>query len=88
MISYKVSMDMVSFNLMRVLMYSISWTLKLLAYKVLSYSYEKGEISKVNIYLVWASQKVHMIMINSVAMDLIPYSIRAMFQSNGLPFWR
>jgi hypothetical protein len=29
-----------------------------------------------------------MILMNSIAMDLIPYSIRTLFQSKDLPFWK
>lgn len=36
-------------------------------------------------YLIKISQKVHMIVFNTIALDLIAYSLRALFQSKNLP---
>lgn len=87
MINMKVSLDIFGFDFLRVILYSASWILKFVAYKLLRSAISSGEIGKASCYLIWISQKVHMVLLNSIAMDLIPYALRTLFHSKGLPAW-
>ena len=87
MLSMKVQLDIFSFDLLRVILYSTSWIIKLIAYRMLKTAKSSGQIGKINCYVVWISQKFHMVILNSIAMDLIPYSLRTIFHSKGLPAW-
>lgn len=88
MTTFRVNLDIFAFDSLRTIFYTVSWILKFIAYKILSSSWTSNRIGKASCYIIWISQKVHMILVNSIAMDLIPYSIRTLFQSKNLPFWK
>ena len=68
-------------------LYSSSWFLKLVSFAILRSAKNSGTIGKPGCYAIWISQKFHMIILNSIAMDLIPYTLRTIFDSKGLPAW-
>lgn len=85
LINMKVQLDIFNFDWIRVVLYSASWILKILAYKVLSSAKKICQIEKASCYLIWISQKCHMIIVNSIAMDLIPYTLRTLVHSKNYP---
>ena len=84
MLEYKVAFDPFEHGFMRAVFYSVSWALKLLAYLLLSSVIHKGSVKKWHAYFIGISQKVHNVAMNVVALDLIPYSLRALFQAQNL----
>lgn len=81
LVKYKVAFDILEVNFLRAMIYSISWVIKLIAYVALYISVRNNLIGRLKCYFVHISQKVHMIALNSIALDLIPYSIRAIFHT-------
>lgn len=79
MLKFRVSLDIYEANLIRVVLYSFSWVIKLVAYALVYYSICSETISKPLCYFVHFSQKFHMVFLNAVAIDLIPYSQRTIF---------
>lgn len=69
----------------RILIFGVSWFLKLIAYAVLSRMKSTGKVVKALAYYVSMSQKVHMIALNSVAIDLIPYTLITILHTRDLP---
>ena len=83
MINYKVGFDAFELQLLKVSIYSVSWLFKFFAFGTLAVSTSTRKIGKKACYLIAFSQKLHMIGLNSVALDVIPYSLRALFQTSS-----
>ena len=75
----KIAEDVFEFNTIRAIIYAVSWVWKILSWLVIWHAASRGSIGKLGCYFVSASQKVHMISVNSIALDLIPYGIRTLF---------
>ena len=45
----------------------------------------RGEVKKLLAYFISFSQKVHMIALNSIAIDLIPYTLITLFHTRDMP---
>ena len=84
MLRYRVAMDIFELSLLRVIIYSISWVLKLISFALISESIRTGKVGKAVCYFVQISQKLHMIASNSVALDLIPYTLRTLFHASEI----
>jgi hypothetical protein len=83
MIKYKIAFDVIEISLIKVTIFAVSWCLKLLAFWLISRSVRTKNINKLKCYYIAFSQKLHMISLNTVALDLIPYSLRALFQTSS-----
>lgn len=81
----KVSLDIYEVDTLKMMIYWVSWALKLVAVLLLQISISNLRISKGTAYFVSISQKIHMIALNSIALDLIPYCLRTIFHSRYLP---
>ena len=80
MLRYKVAFDVFEGNFIRVVLYSLSWLLKLTSYAIINLAVKKKNLVKVSCYFIYCSQKIHMVTMNSVGLDLIPSSHRTLFQ--------
>lgn len=65
------------------MIYTASWLFKLVAFFLLGIAVRRRKIGKSVCYIVSISQKFHMISLNTVALDVIPYSLRAIFQTSS-----
>lgn len=81
------ALDIFEVNLLRVVIYSVSWFLKIIFAALLTLAKAKKHIPKVLAYLISGSQKVHMIALNSIAIDLIPYTLITMFHTKEMPIF-
>lgn len=81
---YKIALDIFEINLTRVIIYSVSWLFKIVSYLIIAWSFRYKNLTKITCYLVLASQKIHMVALNAVALDLIMYGLRSMFQVSEL----
>jgi hypothetical protein len=79
MIKYSVALDPLNSNLIRIGFFAGTWVLKFLGFLLIWRSSSIDQIGKFKTYFVAFSQKIHMIAVNVVAIDLIPYSLRALF---------
>lgn len=85
MIKYKVAFDPLEADNIRMIIYTISWALKILSSIILWKKIEANRIEKWEAYLIAVSQKIHLSAINLIVLDLITYSLRAIFQSKNQP---
>ena len=76
----RVAVFIFELNIIRVAFYLTTWAVKILSYFLLNYSKTSGKISKITCYLIHYGQKAHMVALNTVLIDLIPYTTRAIFQ--------
>lgn len=74
MIKYKVALDPIETNTLRVGIYAFSWLFKIIAILLLNFSLKRNSIGKVGGYAIALLQKFHMIAVNLAALDIIPYS--------------
>ena len=81
MIKYRIAFDVFEVQFLKVVIFSASWCLKLLAFWILSAAVRSRSVSKLSCYFVAFSQKLHMVSLNTVALDVIPYSLRALFET-------
>lgn len=86
MIKYRVAFDIFEVNLLRVILYSVSWFFKILSYVLLEIAIRKKNLVKVSCYFIAFSQKAHMITFNVITIDLISYSHRTLFQQTDASF--
>lgn len=70
---------------MRIIVFGVSWFVKILANIILILMKKKGRVFKALAHLISISQKVHMVALNAVAIDLIPYSLITIFHTRELP---
>lgn len=81
----KVAIDVFEVNLVRVVIYGVSWLLKIVACCMLLRLKKTGKAEKALVHIINISQKVHMIALNAVALDLIVYALITIFHTRGLP---
>ena len=79
MIKYKVALNPLETNSLRVGIYACSWLFKMFGILLLHISQKKNSIGKFGGYTIALLQKFHMIAVNLAALDIIPYSQRAIF---------
>ena len=80
----KVALDIFEVNLIRVIFYGASWILKILTFILLWRAINSGKVGKAVAHMVSISQKIHMISLNSVAVDLIPYTLITLFHTRNI----
>lgn len=85
MIRYRVSFDIVEINLILTIFYSASWLLKIISYFIIEVAIRYRNLTRITCYFVSISQKIHMIAFNAIAIDLIPYALRTLFQASTCP---
>lgn len=78
MLRYKVALHIFEANMIRVVFYLTSWLLKIVSFILLEMSAKSGRIHRTTCYFVFISQKVHMIALNVVALDVIVYTTRVL----------
>lgn len=81
----KVALHIFEVNSIRIVIYAASWFLKLIVGIQLGCMKQKNTVVKVSAYLISISQKVHMIALNAVAVDLIPYCLITIFHTRDMP---
>lgn len=79
-----VALDIFEANPSRMIAFGVSWLLKIISNISLLVMTRKGKAIKALAHLVSISQKVHMITMNAVAIDLIPYSLITLFHTQNL----
>lgn len=83
----KVALDIFEVNPLRITIYGVSWLLKTIFTILLIVAKSREYIPKAQAYLTSISQKVHMIALNSIAIDLIPYTLITLFHARRLSFF-
>lgn len=71
--------------MIRIMIFGASWLIKIIAQITLALMKSKCKVAKSLAYFVSVSQKLHMVALNSVAIDLIPYSIITLFHTREFP---
>lgn len=80
----KVALTVYETDQLRLSVFGVSWLLKILANLVLILMRKNGKVVKGLAHFVSISQKVHMVAVNSISMDLIPYSLITLFHTRDL----
>lgn len=80
LLKYKASLDVFEINLIRIIFYCASWIFKIISYILIRRGMGTRPVRKGMSYFVWISQKIHMVALNSIALDLTPYAERTLFQ--------
>lgn len=80
----KVALDIFEVNPIRITFYGVSWLIKMLAYTAIHIMKKRTTVVKSLAYFVSISQKVHMTALNSVAIDLIPYTLISLLHTRDL----
>lgn len=85
MVYYRVSFDIFEMDLIRSVFYGVSWIFKIISYCLIHLGIKNRALVKKGVcYFVLISQKIHMIALNVIAVDLIPYAERALFQASEI----
>lgn len=84
--SENVAIDLFEYKIVNIIIFLISWSVKIFATGILKKANRSGKITKGKCYLIYYSQKIHMIAFNLIALDLIIYGIRTVFHSENLNF--
>ena len=87
MSKYRVPLDPMETNFVRVVTYFASWILKILCFFLLRKSLTSWRIGKFQCYLIAFIQKFHMVSINLAALDVLPFCQRALFQTQDTSFF-
>lgn len=83
--SKKVALSVFEVNLLRMLIFGVSWLLKIIANLSLIVMRKNGRVIKGLAHFISISQKAHMIALNAVAIDLIPYTLITILHTRELP---
>ena len=75
MMRFRVSLEIFEMDLLRCIIYGVSWVFKIISYILIN----QGRANKGVSYFVHISQKFHMIALNAVSLNLIPYTQRTLF---------
>lgn len=76
---YRVAFDIFEVSFVKVVLYMASWLVKVVSFIFLSIAIRRKNLTKATCYFISTGQKVHIIFLNSVALDLIPYAQRTLF---------
>ena len=79
MLKYNIALDPLETNSLRIGIFAGSWIFKLIGIFLLRFSLRKNSIGKFRGIAIALLQKFHMIAVNLAALDIIPYSQRALF---------
>lgn len=80
----KVALDLFEHNKLKAKIYGVCWIFKLIGFALLGWARSTQKISKVTAHFVQIFQKIHMIALNSIAMDLIPYCLITLFHTKEI----
>jgi hypothetical protein len=86
--SGRVALDIFEYKIINVIIFLVSWTIKLISTTFLKEANRTGKITKGKCYFISIGQKIHLIAFNMLCLDLIIYGIRTVFHSENLGFWK